>query len=55
MRYRIETNDERLPVSAWQPTEESATALCAQMNVGAYQRGEGGLYGVYDNEGRRVP
>lgn len=54
MRYRIETNDERLPVSAWLDTQAAAASLHRTMTSGAYERGEGGLYGVYDNEGRRV-
>lgn len=55
MKFRVETNPDRQPVTVWFDTEEQASSACASMNVGAYQRGQGGLYGVYDSEGERVP
>lgn len=54
MKYRVQTNDEGLPVTVWFNTKEAATAVCAQMNVDAHRRGEGGLYGVYDSDGGRA-
>lgn len=55
MQYRVETNEQREPVTAWFDTEEKASWACGWRNIEAHRRGEGGLYGVYDNEGNRVP
>lgn len=55
MKFRVEVNMTRQPVSIWFETERVASNVCAELNVQAARRGEGGLYGVYDSDGTRVP
>jgi hypothetical protein len=55
VRYQIKTNDAGEVCSSWIDSAEAASSLCATMNLGAYHRGQGGLYGVYDETGERVP
>lgn len=54
MKYRVEVNETRQPVTIWFENSESASISCGQMNIQAARRGQGGLYGVYDSDGNRV-
>jgi hypothetical protein len=55
MKFRVEVNITRQPVTIWFDTAEKATHVCASLNVEAHHRGQGGTYGVYDSDGERVP
>lgn len=51
MQYRIETNDSREAVTEWADSPPITTV--AAMNVEAYHSGQGGLYGIYQDNGER--
>lgn len=53
MRYRVESNVTRYPKSQW--FNHVPENLCANLNMAAYHAGRGGEYGVYNDEGERIP
>lgn len=53
MRYRVESNVTREPASQW--FDHDPVGLCAALNMEAHRQGRGGEFGVYDENGERVP
>ncbi|MFZ2239022.1 MAG: hypothetical protein WAV90_05695 [Gordonia amarae] len=52
MRYRIESNVDRGPATAW--FDHVPEKVCAALNLDSYLQGRGGEWGIYDEAGRRV-
>jgi hypothetical protein len=46
MKWRVIINMTDEPVSKWFDTEDKANRLCRTLNMDAYHRGMGGMYGV---------